>query len=153
MITYRFTGAAPRTLPPALLKRVARAMHGVRGIPRASAVIGVRAVTPRQMQTLNRTFRGKDRPTDVLSFSEKDGATFPLSTPRGEERELGDLVLCPSYATKEARRRAIAPQEEMVRLLVHGTLHLAGMDHRTEAEEMKMFGIQERVVSSVLPAM
>jgi probable rRNA maturation factor len=79
-----------------------------------------------RMRTLNRRWRGLDRPTDVLSFpsGEKAGAF------------LGDIVISVPYASRAARRRAEPPSREIDRLLVHGLLHLAGYDHETDHGEM-----------------
>lgn len=90
------------------------------------------------MQRLNRDFHGCDRPTDVLSF----GTAY--------ENYLGDIVVCPDYAAKEARRRSISTHEELLRLVIHGVLHLKGLDHRTTHEEQKMFSWQERLLNQFL---
>jgi rRNA maturation RNase YbeY len=145
MITYRVCGALPRILPVSLLPRVARCCASTSGvIPRGTWDIGVRCVSSRAMQELNRRYRGYRRPTDVLSF-QADGTPLGVKEPG----ELGDLVLCASVAIREARRRMIDPTEEMVRLLVHGTLHLSGYDHVTVREEERMFFLQEGIVERV----
>jgi len=100
-------------------------------------------VTEAKIQALNKQFRKKDKPTDVLSFEPdqftrkagKEGAEF-----------LGDIVIAPTYAKREALRRGLSHREELLRLVVHGVLHLSGYDHATEEEETQMFGLQERVV-------
>jgi probable rRNA maturation factor len=79
-----------------------------------------------------------NRPTDVLSFSSEDAGY------------LGDLAICVPYASREAKRRAIPVTEELVRLLVHGTLHLSGYDHATAKQEEVMFRLQERIVESII---
>ena len=80
--------------------------------------LSVEFVDPERMQALNRDHRGRDRPTDVLSFP-VDGAG-----PAHGPRELGDVVICAEHA---------ADVEEAV---VHGVLHLAGHDHETDDGEM-----------------
>ena len=79
-----------------------------------------------RMRTLNRRWRGLDRPTDVLSF------------PAGAESDgfLGDIVISVPYASRSARRREEPPAREIDRLLVHGLLHLAGYDHETDEGQM-----------------
>lgn len=95
------------------------------------------------MRDLNRRFRNKDRATDVLSFQ-------PLVVPGvDQDDDLGDVVLCPVYAKREARRRGISAREEFIRLIIHGVLHLRGYDHLTEDEEMRMFALQERILEGV----
>jgi probable rRNA maturation factor len=79
-----------------------------------------------RMRTLNRRWRGLDRPTDVLSFPAGDAA----------DGLLGDIVISVPYASRAARRRSEPPAREIDRLLVHGLLHLAGYDHETDDGEM-----------------
>lgn len=79
-----------------------------------------------RMRTLNRRWRGLDRPTDVLSFP-AGGASDGF---------LGDIVISVPYASRSARRREEAPAREIDRLLVHGLLHLAGYDHETDDGQM-----------------
>jgi probable rRNA maturation factor len=80
-----------------------------------------------RMRSLNRRWRGMDRPTDVLSFPAGDAA----------DGFLGDIVISVPYASRAARRRSEAPAREIDRLLVHGLLHLAGYDHETDDGEME----------------
>ena len=81
------------------------------------------------IRRLNLAHRGKDEPTDVLSFP-LDG-TGPVAGPR----ELGDVVICPEHT------------EDMVEAVVHGVLHLCGYDHETDSGEM--LALQERVLSGL----
>ena len=101
-------------------------------------------VTPTEMQRLNRTWRKKDKRTDVLSFTSSED--FPA--PREEEKAIGELFLDAGFIREEAKRRKITFHEELIRNIVHGALHLYGYDHATLEEEKVMFGIQERVVHS-----
>lgn len=104
---------------------------------RSPRVVGVRSLTLKEMQEVNHQYRKKDRPTDVLSFTSTTQA-------KGETQEMGDILICPEYAKHEAKRRGIPVSEELVRLIIHGCLHLSGLDHVTHAEEAHMFGKQER---------
>ena len=75
-----------------------------------------------EIHTLNREFRGKDKPTDVLSF--------PFSSPRGKaDPHLGDLAISVDTLKRQAREYGVSVEEELLRLLIHGTLHLFGYDH------------------------
>jgi len=78
---------------------------------------------------LNRRYRGKDEPTDVLSFP-IDG-----SEPSTGPRELGDVVICPDHTV------------DLQQAVVHGVLHLAGLDHETDDGEM--LALQDRITSSL----
>lgn len=149
MIAFVPTGSVPAALGASLLPRIASACRAVRGIPRGKAVVGLRFVSLAEMRRLNRIHRKKDRPTDVLSFSVEEGRRFPHPE-RSAERELGDLVICAPYAVREARRRLIAPKEELTRLIVHGVMHLVGWDHATQKEEDRMFALQEKIVERIL---
>ncbi len=108
--------------------------------------VSIAFVSLREMQALNKRYRGKNRPTDVLSFE----GGVPASE-RGSVY-LGDLVLCPAYAAVEAKRRGIELKEELIRLAIHGVLHLLGFDHATKEEELAMFGLQERWLSRAYDA-
>lgn len=83
------------------------------------------------IQVLNRDYRGKDKPTNVLSF------------PQDEEMLLGDIVLAYETIEREAREAKISFRDHFIHLVVHGFLHLIGYDHETdeEAEEMEQLEI------------
>ena len=89
------------------------------------------------MRGLNKRWRKKDRPTDVLSF------------PSGEKAPgfLGDLVIDVPYAARQARARRHSLTRELKILLAHGVLHLLGYDHETD--DGTMFRLQRRLISSV----
>jgi probable rRNA maturation factor len=80
--------------------------------------LAVEFVTPERIAELNGTHRGKDGPTDVLSFP-VDESGLPIGP-----RELGDVVICPEHS------------EDLLEAVVHGVLHLTGMDHETDDGEM-----------------
>lgn len=75
---------------------------------------------------LNARYRGKDRATDVLSFSQLEGARL---AGHGGRRPAGDLVISLETMRRNAREHGVGEREELARLIVHGILHLAGMDH------------------------
>jgi probable rRNA maturation factor len=90
-----------------------------------------------RMWTLNRRFRGIDRPTDVLSFPFEES---PLSS----TSFLGDVVIDVPYADRQARRRGHPVAREVRILLAHGILHLLGYDHETD--DGTMFRLQRRLL-------
>jgi probable rRNA maturation factor len=142
MIVFQLASALPRPLAARRLDTIAELLSKKLKI-RREEVVGIRFVTPRTIQTLNTDYRHKSQPTDVLSFK--------ASTPWSKlAPEIGDIVICPSYAAKEAKRRGLSAEEELVRLVIHGTLHLKGYDHVTEAEEFRMFSLQEQLVEACL---
>ncbi|MGH9367161.1 MAG: rRNA maturation RNase YbeY, partial [Thermoanaerobaculia bacterium] len=131
--------AAVRGAPPAARVRrlVAKAAGATRSRPREVSVF---YCGDRRMRALNRRYRRKDRPTDVLSF------------PAGGGGLLGDIVISVPYAMRQARRRRERPAAELDRLLLHGYLHLLGYDHETDGGQMdalearlrRRFGLEER---------
>jgi probable rRNA maturation factor len=96
--------------------------------------IAVRIVNKRESRELNRVWRGKDKPTNVLSFP------APASPPnRGAYRPLGDLVICADIVRREALRDGKPVAAHWAHMVVHGALHLAGYDHEAgEPERLKM---------------
>lgn len=104
--------------------------------------IGIACVDNAHSQQLNLEYRGKDKPTNVLSFSSDlpdEMAAILDSFP------LGDLVICIPVVLREAREQNKAPLTHFTHMLVHGTLHLMGYDHETsheDAEEMEAIEIE-----------
>lgn len=92
-----------------------------------AASFGVRLTTDREMRRLNRTYRGKDHPTDVLSFPGD-------ATPEG--RHVGDVVIAVPVARRQAAEAGHSPARELKVLLLHGALHCLGHDHETDGGEM-----------------
>ena len=94
--------------------------------------VGVVLVDEHEMREINREHRGRDEPTDVLSFpidEDDDGLA-------GVDRMLGDIVICVPVLERQAADNDVAAGAELVDLLVHGTLHLLGYDHETDDGEM-----------------
>ena len=154
MITYHLNGRSPRGFEEKDLSRIAKGVFPFLKRPSKNStyVVSIQWVSEAEMQNLNRVYRKKNRPTDVLAFcpgESMDGDSFPRHASE-HEKDLGDLFICSSYARKEAKRRSIAFHEEIVRLIAHGTLHLMGYDHATDAEEERMFGFQEQVVDRIM---
>ena len=102
-----------------------------------------------RIQTLNRRFRKKNAPTDVLSFPMYENLVEDSDL--FENINLGDIVICKDIAQKQARAYEVTEKEEFVRLLVHGFLHLFGYDHeRSRKHEIKMFKEQEIILGKIL---
>ena len=89
---------------------------------RHEAELSIRLVNEAESQTLNRDYRGKDKPTNVLSFP----ADLP---PELELPLLGDLVVCRQVVEREAKEQNKALQDHWAHMIIHGTLHLLGFDH------------------------
>ena len=115
----------------ARMNRWAAAALGRRGEGRE---IAVRVVGKGESRELNRMWRGKDKPTNVLSFPAPESPA-----PRDRYRPLGDLVICADVVRREAERDGKPVAAHWAHMVVHGALHLAGYDHETgERERMKM---------------
>jgi probable rRNA maturation factor len=117
----RVSGAPPPARVRRLLTRAARAAGSGTG------EVSVLFCADARMRGLNRRYRGKDRPTDVLAFPAGPGGNG----------FLGDIVVSIPYAGREARRRSDSRAREVDRLLLHGLLHLMGYDHETDEGEME----------------
>ncbi len=105
--------------------------------------IDVVFVIEKEMKRLNKKFRSHDKVTDVLSFSARhsDSTKFPFS-----QNLLGELVLCPQYVQKKARKKGVSVREETAYLLLHGFLHLLGYDHEKSLKEaQKMYRLQDQI--------
>ena len=96
-----------------------------------------------QMQALNRTYRGQDSTTDVLSFvdrDENDGGD--LVTPADMPAYLGDIVISYPQAKRQAAERAHSEEGELCLLAIHGMLHILGHDHAEPDEKDRMWAVQ-----------
>lgn len=93
---------------------------------------------------LNATYRGKPRPTNVLSFPAGD-----LVGEAPQTRHLGDVILAVETVSREAAEQDIAPADHLRHLVVHGLLHLLGYDHETDAEAEIMEALEVRILASL----
>ena len=101
------------------------------------------------MTQLNHQWMDGDGPTDVLAFPmDESSVDHGPSEPGGEPALLGDIVLCPEVAAKQAATAGRSTLDELALLTVHGTLHLLGYDHAEPDEEQEMFGLQARLLES-----
>jgi len=96
------------------------------------------------VRELNRTYRGVDAPTDVLSFAMREGEDMIL--PEEESPYLGDVIIAYPIAEQQAQQYGHSVQEELRLLAVHGVLHLLGYDHATPEEEARMWARQAEVL-------
>lgn len=96
------------------------------------------------VQRLNAAYRGKDAPTNVLSFPAPSSA--PGVTAEGP-RELGDVVLALETLISEAEASGIPREHHFQHLLIHGVLHLMGFDHESEAEAERMEALETMLLA------
>jgi probable rRNA maturation factor len=109
------------------LGRAAEAALAAAGV--TDGHLAIELVDEARIQELNREHRGKDKPTDVLSFPIDEDE--PVAGPR----ELGDVVICPEHT------------QNLVEAVVHGVLHLCGYDHETDNGEM--LDLQDRIMEAL----
>jgi len=136
------------------LCRHALSEEGVRGLAEVSLIFTGEQV----MADLNEQFLGKKGPTDVLSFpidAEPDpsgrvpdaGGTGPGEPPTADIPQLvGDIVICPSVAARNALEHECSFEDEVALLIVHGVLHLRGWDHVIEEEAERMEGRERELL-------
>lgn len=128
------------TIP--LLRRRALLMLQALDLPEAQ--LSIVLTDDPGIQELNRDYRHKDKPTDVLAFAMREGEASPDCDPDGEL--LGDVVISLETATRQAMERRRTPLAEVTFLLAHGLLHLVGYDHQNDEEEREMNAATRRLV-------
>ena len=121
---------------------VARAVDAAAEID--DAEVSVRVVDADEMQALNREYRDKDKPTNVLSFPAGPVAGMP----EGETVLLGDIVVCASVVHAEAAEQGKSDTDHWAHMLVHGTLHLLGFDHVLDEDAAAMEALEIRILAS-----
>jgi probable rRNA maturation factor len=127
------------------ITRRARAM--LRAIQMPNGELSIVLTDDNQIQKLNHEYRGKDRPTDVLAFSMREGDFSRLA---GDL--LGDVIVSVPYARKQALSRKRTVLDEVTMLLAHGLLHLLGWDHDTAAKDKRMRAETERLCAAAAAA-
>jgi len=135
------------TDPEALVRTAAAAALRTAPQPIETSVeIGIRLTDDVEVQALNREYRDKDRPTNVLSFPGDDPAT-----PRapGQPLLLGDILVALETTVREAAEAGRTVEAHLGHLVVHGVLHLLGHDHLVEAEADAMEALETRVLATL----
>ncbi len=109
-----------------------------------SPELSVLFVNSAKMKELNTRYRGIERSTDVLSFPLSEGGPASCNGP------LGDVVICVPKARKQAVEYGVTFHDELLRLLVHGLLHLLGFDHERNAYQRRRMEKKEREILNAL---
>ena len=122
------------------LRRWARA--ALKGLRRRRVALGMRIVGSAESEALNGRFRRKSYPTNVLSF--------PFEAPPGTRSDiLGDLVICAPVVRREARTQRKPVSAHWAHMVVHGTLHLRGYDHRKRQDAAAMEKMEIRLLKEL----
>lgn len=122
-----------------------RAARAVATLPPRAGVINVIVTNDSVIRDLNRRYRGKDKATDVLSFSYLEAGT------RVQDAPAGDVFVSHQTLARDARRLGVAPENLALRIVVHGFLHVLGYDHENDAEATRMERRERVLLRRVLP--
>jgi len=135
------------------LERMARKVLEREGIS-SPVELGLLITDSRTAKKLNRIYRGKDEPTDVLSFHmTPDGNRDlgePFVSPPDGIRHLGEVVISYPQAARQAQEHGHGVKQELALLVIHGILHLLGYDHELSDEEKKMRDKENEILSAEL---
>ena len=126
------------------LKRTVKLL--LAALDEADSSISITLVNDAAIQEINREHRGKDKPTDVLSFPMFDGA---VEDPDIDERLLGDIVISLDTARRQAADYDAPLQRELYRLVIHGLLHVLGHDHMEPEERGRMESEERRLAAAI----
>ncbi|MDQ6930027.1 MAG: rRNA maturation RNase YbeY [Candidatus Eremiobacteraeota bacterium] len=135
--TVRKSGIDARTV-----KRTAKLL--LAAIGEKKSALSISFVDDRTIRELNREHRGKDKPTDVLSFPLLAAGESSLG-----ERLLGDVVISVDTARRQAAGYDATLEAEVNRLLIHGVLHVMGHDHEESAEQERMLAEERRLACAI----
>jgi probable rRNA maturation factor len=109
--------------------------------------ISVTLTGDEQVRALNAEWRGKDKPTNVLSFPMADERDLTRANVDGPELLLGDIILAHGVCEAEAAEKGVSVEQHATHLLVHGTLHLLGYDHHEDREAADMEAREVRALA------
>jgi probable rRNA maturation factor len=129
---------------PASLRNWAQAALAHARTPRLKRAqsVTLRIVTTAEGRALNRQWRGKDKPTNVLSFP--SGGSI---APDDEPESLGDIVICAPVILREAAEQGKPPRAHWAHMVVHGVLHLLGYDHESERDAKVMERLERALLA------
>ncbi len=131
MITIDPPSSSQTSLPAASKPTLMRFLNRARAAVGLSGTVSVLLTTDTQLKRLNRTFRGKNKPTDILSFPSDPIPGLPAA-----HQHAGDLAISLDTAERQAASFGHPLEAELRILLLHGLLHLSGLDHETDSGEM-----------------
>jgi len=132
--------------PPLWLERAASfAQAALEKLEKRNWDLSVLFCDDQAIRALNKKYRNIDEATDVLSFA--------LGETEGQRFLPGDIAISLETLEENARRFGVSPDEELRRLLIHGILHLGGMDHASNDKEEPMLALQEKILEELSPAL
>lgn len=131
-----------------LVKKVLTYVAEQEGIEK-DAELSISFVSDEEIQEINRTYRGKDQPTDVISFAMQEQGEGEIQIVGEEFVILGDIIISMDRTKEQAAEYGHSFERELAFLATHGLLHLIGYDHMTEEDEKEMFAKQEKYLQAV----
>lgn len=134
MISFEVNQQAGKKIPEKLWRQWLVAINRI--VKLGNQELSIAVVGSTAMRRLNKTYRGKDKPTDVLSFGE---ATK-------KSGYLGEVIICYPVAVSQARRFKHSVNDEFKKLFVHGVLHLKGYDHELDHEAEVMEAFEDKIM-------
>ncbi len=138
MATIEINNLTNFTVDKTFFKGVAKKV--LKGENKERENISVAFVSILEIQKLNKKYRKKDKPTDVLSFEKVSDF----------KDECSEIIICPQYVKEKATDFTISLKKELAKMLIHGILHILGYDHEiSKAEEGRMFEKQEEYFSKI----
>ncbi|GAV31150.1 MAG: rRNA maturation RNase YbeY [Anaerosomatales bacterium] len=136
----------PEPLALDAFERLARHVLTMESAPEESE-LSIAIVDVEEMARLNEQYRGIEGPTDVLSF----GCDDPCLATEGEPIVLGDVIIAPEVAERQAQELGVTVESELNLLLVHGILHLFGYDHESDEDAAVMQARERAVLDAYAP--
>jgi len=130
---------------------IERTPHGELLTSAATVEISIRLASDEEVHTLNKQYRQKDKPTNVLSFPMVQPDLLETITQNSDDGEvlLGDIILAHGVCVAEAAERGISVEDHAMHLMVHGTLHLLGYDHIDDDEAEGMEQIERDALAAL----
>ena len=141
--------AAPEVSPEGVSGGVSEGVSG----EMPALEVSVRLTDDAEVRMLNRTYRGKDKATNILSFPSCAADDLPVAVAHaakgGPPVLMGDLVLASGVLAREAEAMGKTPEDHLGHLVVHGVLHLLGYDHMDDVEAERMEALEVRVLGTL----
>ena len=130
------------------LKEHAQKMLEIIGYPDFD--LGILLTTSQEIHHYNKSYRGKNKPTDILSFPYHQlNAGEQISPQEEDDKNIGDLIISPLYVKEDLEKWNESFDDRMDTLLAHGIAHLLGYDHETDEEYAAMQKIEKKLLKSI----
>jgi len=144
MVEIYFSNVIKAPISKIFFKKVAEIFYQTAKL-RGEIVVSVTLIGNKEMQKLNKIYRGIDSPTDVLSFAEKDAKIIIPQAPTG----LGEIIISYHRVKIQARQRKHSLALELCTLFVHGLAHLLGYDHNNNRDAEEMEALEYAVLKQI----